>query len=245
MSDAGESSEDGDSCSDSQDDQKDYSKMSMEELLKLQENIGTKAFNQKVLKVGEASSSRKNEGFEKPERKKFKRANKNRPREVPMMRRAAPRLQSLDPKEKVKKRATRDPRFDDLSGKLNIKSWQENYKFLRETRKKEKEILKEELKTQEDPVKKKKMKAIIQRMENQEREQAKREKEKELEQMDKQRQKEALMRGEKPRYMSNKEKKLLLKAAQFEKLKKGNRVDKYLERKEKRLRVKELKSQRF
>lgn len=223
-----------------------YQGMTMLELLKLQEEIGTKAFQQKVLKKGGGiTAGKSSSGKPTPKKTKSKpvlqRVTKNRPVEVPMMRHAAPRLATLDPGRSSKRTIIRDPRFDDLSGNLNLQAWQENYGFLRETRKKEKEVLKKELKSEQDPEKKQKMKSIIQRMENQEREQARKEKEREVRREERQQQREALRQGRKPRFVSNKERKLLVKAAHFEELKKGNKLEKYLERKEKRLKAKEMK----
>merc|ERR1712240_973804 len=114
--------------------------MTMEELLKLQEEIGTKAFKEKVL-----NSNKK----PKIENNSYKRANKNRPREMPMMRKSAPRMNFLEPEKKVSKKISRDPRFDDLSGTLNMKTWQKKYGFITEKRKKEKEVLKQELKKEQ------------------------------------------------------------------------------------------------
>ncbi|CAL4148488.1 unnamed protein product, partial [Meganyctiphanes norvegica] len=212
--------------------EKDPSQMTMEELLKLQEEIGTKAFKVKYLK-----SDKKN----KNEVKTFKRANKNRPREVPMMRKAAPRMNFLEPEKKIGKKISRDPRFDDLSGTLNMKTWQKKYGFIVEKRKKEKELLKQELKKEKDPEQKEKLKSIVQRMENQERERAKREREENVLQVERDGQIENLKEGKKPRFMTKSEKKLLLKAAHFEQLKKENRVDKYMEKKEKGKRAKEIR----
>lgn len=228
---------------------RNFSEMTMEELLQLQEDIGTKAFKRKVLLGGAVESpSSHSSGVrgapDKPKHKKFKRLNKNRPREVPMMHRAAPRLTFLDPSQKIKRKAIRDPRFDDLSGHFNLDAWKNNYKFLRETRRKEKEILIEEMKKEGDPNKRRKIESIIQRMQNQEIEQSKRDKEKEILKEEKEQQKGLLREGKKPKFMTSKERKLLLKAAQFEQLKKENKVDKYLQRKEKRKRVKELKNKR-
>lgn len=224
-----------------------YQGMTMQELLKLQEEIGTKAFQQKVLKKGGGIMAAGKISSSKPTVMKTKskpvlqRVTKNRPVEMPMMRHAAPRLATLDPGRSSKRMIVRDPRFDDLSGNLNLKAWQENYGFLKETRKKEKEVLKKELKAEQDPEKKRRMKSIIQRMENQEREQARREKEREVKREERQEQRDALRQGRKPKFVSNKERKLLVKAAHFEDLKKGNKLEKYLERKEKRLKAKEMK----
>ncbi|KAG0713218.1 DNA polymerase iota [Chionoecetes opilio] len=178
----------------------------MEELLKLQEDMGTKAFRKKVLKTGggiaRSSNSPAGQGGSSAQ---LKRANKNRPAEVPMMRQAAPRLANLEPGQRMKRQIIRDPRFDDLSGNLNLKSWQGNYSFLREMRKKEKEVLKKELKTEEDPEKKHRMKSIIQRIENQERERGRKEKEQEVKRLERQEQREALRQGRKPKLITNKE----------------------------------------
>lgn len=248
-----EESEHEDQSSDSEDQDvsegenegQNYQGMSMQELLKLQEDMGTKAFRNKVLKKGGgivSKSSNLNKPTVKQGRKTvLKQASKNRPVEVPMMRHAAPRMATLDPGHSSKRMIIRDPRFDDLSGNLNLKAWQENYSFLRETRKKEKEVLKKELKAEQDSEKKHRIKSIIQRMENQERERTRREKEQEVKRQERQKQREALRQGRKLKFMSNKEQKLLVKAAHFEDLKKSNKLEKYLERKEKRLKAKEMK----
>lgn len=229
---------------DDEEDQDPYSKMSMKQLLKLQEDMGVKKFKQAVLKGSGHPSSDEEEttGTKQTEtQEQLKRANKNRPSEVPMIRKAAPRLFSL-PRDNVKKKITRDPRFDNLSGHLNMTIWKGNYRFLKDQRKKEKEILKEEMKTVSHPIKKKRMKSIIQRMENQEKEQAKYEKGMEIRKDLRHRQMDSLRQGKKPRFVTKREQKILLKAAQYEELKNTNRVEKYLERKEKRKLAKEMKN---
>ncbi|XP_068240742.1 ribosomal RNA processing protein 36 homolog [Palaemon carinicauda] len=212
---------------------KDYSGMTMEELLKLQEEIGMKAFKEKVLKVP------KSEKPESNEKKSFKRLNKNRPSEMPLMRKRAPPMNFMQPGKKSRKKIVRDPRFDDLSGNLQLDLWGERYKFLKDTRKKELEILKNGLQEETNPVKKEKLKKTIQRMENQQRESLRREQERAVTMIEKKHQREALKQGKKPRYMKNKDKKLLMKTMQFDELKKGNKVSKYLQRKEKKLAKKE------
>ncbi|XP_071526751.1 ribosomal RNA processing protein 36 homolog [Panulirus ornatus] len=234
-------SRDGEIPEQDDEDQDPYSKMSMKQLLKLQEDMGVKKFKQEVLKGSGHPSSDPTETRQTEKQEQFKRANKNRPSEVPMMRKAAPRLFSL-PRHNVKKKITRDPRFDNLSGHLNMTIWKGNYRFLKDQRKKEKEILKEEMKSVSNPIKKKKMRSIIQRMENQEKEQAKHEKGMEIRKGVRHRQMDSLRQGKKPKFMTKREQKILLKAAQYEELKKTNRVEKYLERKEKRKLAKEMKN---
>lgn len=217
----------------------EYSNLSIEELLELQENVGTKVFKDKVLMAGGRQAS---SGKRLCEARKLKaREHKDRPTEVPLMRKAAPLMKSVHPRQKIKKNLVRDPRFDDLSGTLNITTWSKKYDFLKEKRKEEKEVLKKELKREQDTERKQQLKSVIQRMENQEREHARKEKITEIKKMERQQQIEMLRKGIKPKYMSAKERKMQIKTAHFEKLKKEDRVDKYLERKEKRLRAKEFR----
>ncbi|XP_076030214.1 ribosomal RNA processing protein 36 homolog [Oratosquilla oratoria] len=218
--------------------ERDYSKMSMEQLLQLQEEIGTKAFKKKVLDSSGTSSS-----TEKSEKRKLKRANKNRPREVPMIRRAAPLMKGLEPGKYTQRKIKRDPRFDDLSGNLQLKIWKNNYSFLRDTRQKEKEVLKKELKEEGDPDRIKKLKETIQRMDNQEREQAAKDKQEALRRQEREKQIEALRQGNKPYFVSASERKMKMKAEQYENLKKTNKLDKYMEKQERKIRKKERKQQ--
>lgn len=214
----------------------DYSEMTMEQLLNLQEEMGTRAFREKVLKV------------QKPEVRKphmdktFKRLNKNRPSEMPLMRKTAPRMNFLEPGKKTKKKLSRDPRFDDLSGSLQMNLWDKRYEFLKSNRKREMEILANELKEEENLSKKKKIKLTLQRMQNQEREGMKREREQSVKRLQNSQQRDALRLGKKPKFMSEKEKKLMLKTMHFEQLKKENKVGKYLERKEKKQLQRERKT---
>lgn len=235
-SDNDEEEEDDDEDEDDEEEetnQKDYSQMSMEELLKLQEKIGTKDFNRKVLKEG---SQRVVHGP-----KYYSRTNKNRPPEMPLMRRRAPRMRYLDPHQKTKKTIQRDPRFDDLSGRLDMREWEHKYQFISELRKKEKEVLKRELTKEDSEDMKKRIESIVQRMENQERQKKFEQKEKEVEKEIRQEQMSALRQGVKPKYVTNKEKKLRVRAKHFETLKQENRVDKYMKKQEKKQRMKEMR----
>ncbi|KAK7066155.1 hypothetical protein SK128_015297 [Halocaridina rubra] len=218
----------------SEDETVDYDNMTMEELLKLQDKIGTRAFRDRVLKV------------EKPEakteiKKSYKRLNKNRPSEMPLMRKTAPRLKLYSSGKRVKEVIHRDPRFDDLSGKLSMNLWDKQYSFLKELRRKDMETLRKAFSQVKSKDKKSKIKLMLQRMENQEREHKKREQEQEIKSLERKQQREAYREGEKPKFMSNKVKKAMLKAKHFEELKKANKVDKYLERKEKKQLRREMK----
>ncbi|KAF8786536.1 ribosomal RNA processing protein 36 homolog [Argiope bruennichi] len=161
----------------------------------------------------------------------FHRANKNRPREesskvpVPVFREVF----------QIKKKHHRDPRFDDLSGSFNSEEFEENYSFINDIKKREKEELEKELKTVGDnEERRKQILYLLQRMKNQEKtkkllEQQKAEREKEREEI-----MEAAKSGKKP-YIPKKseiKKKKLIES--YQALKKSGKLEKYLERKRKK-----------
>lgn len=121
----------------------DLSSLTFEELLKLKEDV----YNKTVLYRKQSAKTL------------HKRENKNRPREV---------SSKIKPKQiqttKVEKHVARDPRFDPLCGEFDVKSFEENYKFIDKMRIKEKAKLEEELKAVNDLHKKKQIKQLIQRM---------------------------------------------------------------------------------
>ncbi|XP_063597930.1 ribosomal RNA processing protein 36 homolog [Penaeus indicus] len=179
------------------------------------EKMGTKAFNSKVLKEESRPVARDPDYY--------RRSNKNRPSEMPLMRKKAPRMRFLDPHQKTKRAIKRDPRFDDLSGRLNMEEWQHKYQFISNIRKKEKEVLKKELKKEDNEDMKKRIKSIVQRMENQERQKKFEQKQKEVEKEIRREQMEALKQGIRPKFVTNKEKNLRVRAKHFETLKQENR----------------------
>lgn len=163
------------------------SSLSFEDLLKLKEEIGSKVYNETVF--GTQSSKVKR-------RKDFKRANKNRPREMSSKIRLKPN--SINPVITAKQVTARDPRFDPLCGNFDDKTFKSNYKFLKDVRKKEKKQLEDELKKCSNPEERKKIKYLIQRIENQVREQEKQETEKNKLSEEKNLIRSKLKRGEKP-----------------------------------------------
>lgn len=124
--------------------------MSFEDLQKLKEKLGAKIYNATVFGV-----SSKN----KPQTS-FKRANKNRPREMSSKHPIKIQKEIVQ----VKKQKPRDPRFDPLCGNYDEKIFKSNYKFVNEVRKNERDRLKKELAETEDEKQKKKLTYLIQRM---------------------------------------------------------------------------------
>ncbi|KAJ8935436.1 hypothetical protein NQ314_012856 [Rhamnusium bicolor] len=111
------------------------STLSFEELLKMKEKIGSKLYNETVFGV-----------MKKHTKQGYKRANKNRPREMSSKIKVKKLKQELNTSILTKKSTPRDPRFDPLCGEFDNKTFKSNYKFdnqIREQQKKEMENRKE------------------------------------------------------------------------------------------------------
>lgn len=176
--------------------------MSFEELQKLKQTIGAKVYNETVF--GRNNVKKQTD---------FKRANKNRPREMSSKR----PIKIVNNLISVKKSVPRDPRFDPICGTYDEKTFKSNYRFINDLKKDEKKELKKELEKTEDPEMRKKIKLLIQRLvrtffsqllsdeiylfafqDNQIREQEKRDKQQYKLRAEKEEVKEMLRRGEKP-----------------------------------------------
>lgn len=123
--------------------------MSFEDLQKLKQTIGAKVYNETVFGKNNAKKQTS-----------FKRANKNRPREMSSKR----PVKIVNDAIPVKKTIPRDPRFDPLCGSYDEKSFKSNYGFINELKRNEKKELQKELEATEDPERKRKIKLLIQRL---------------------------------------------------------------------------------
>ncbi|KAF1394422.1 hypothetical protein PFLUV_G00000110 [Perca fluviatilis] len=199
----------------------ELSNMSFEEIMKLQNKVGTKVYNQ----VAYGNNQRGGTTGRK------KRLNKNRPMEI-SAKRPAPFLRQV---VSVKKPTLRDPRFDDLSGEYKPEIFESTYKFINEIRGREKEIVQKQLKrTKKDNKKKEKLQFLLKRMENQERARQSREQQRERELHFKRLQRERANQGARPFFLKNSEKKKLQLAEKYRELKKSGKLDNFLSKKRKR-----------
>ncbi|XP_031157041.1 ribosomal RNA processing protein 36 homolog [Sander lucioperca] len=200
---------------------KELSNMSFEDIMKLQNKVGTKVYNQVAYGNNErgGTTGRK------------KRLNKNRPMEI-SAKRPAPFLRQV---VSVKKPTLRDPRFDDLSGEYKPEIFESTYKFINDIRGREKEIVQKQLKrTKKDNKKKEKLQFLLKRMENQERARQSREQQRERELQFKRLQRERANQGARPFFLKNSEKKKLQLAEKYQQLKKSGKLDNFLSKKRKR-----------
>ncbi|KAG8014491.1 Ribosomal RNA processing protein 36-like protein [Nibea albiflora] len=198
----------------------ELSHMSFEDIMKLQNKVGTKVYNEV------AYGSNKN-----TETRKKKRLNKNRPMEI-SAKRPAPFLRQV---VAVKKPTLRDPRFDDLSGEYKPEIFEKTYKFIKDIKHREKEIIQKQLKrTKTSNTKKEKLQFLLKRMENQERASKSREEQRERELQFKRQQRERASQGARPFFLKNSDKKKLQLAEKYQELKKSGKLENFLSKKRKR-----------
>ncbi|XP_041839034.1 ribosomal RNA processing protein 36 homolog [Melanotaenia boesemani] len=204
---------------------KELSNMSFEDIMKLQNKVGTKVYNEV------AYGSKKS-----PETSKKKRLNKNRPMEI-SAKRPAPFLRQVVP---VKKPTLRDPRFDDLSGEYKPEIFEKTYKFINDIKQREKEIIHKRLKkTKKNNQNKEKLQFLLRRLENQERARQHREQQRERELQFKRQQRERAGQGGRPFFLKKSEKRKLQLVEKFQELKKSGKLENFLSKKRKRNAVKD------
>ncbi|XP_044045338.1 ribosomal RNA processing protein 36 homolog [Siniperca chuatsi] len=199
----------------------ELSNMSFEDIVKLQNKVGTKVYNEVAYGSGKS----------RVETRKKKRLNKNRPTEI-SAKRPAPFLRQVVP---VRKPMMRDPRFDDLSGEYKPEIFEKTYKFINDIKHREKEIVKKQLKkTKKNNQRKEKLHFLLKRMENQERARKSREQQRERELQFKRQQRERANQGARPFFLKSSEKKKLQLAEKYQELKKSGKLEKFLSKKRKR-----------
>ena len=205
---------------------KKLSKMSIEEIQRLKNKLGTKLFDKKM------------SGSNEQQKTDFKRENKNRPREM-SSKKQVKRFREVVVASKLEKR---DPRFDPNCGDFDDKLFKENYNFVNEYKAGDLKFLKKQLQEEDDSERKKSIKYLIQRTENQLR-QLEHDKSKEEEKKAEiEERRNQLKAGIKPKYISKsklKEKELINK---YKKLKETGGLDKYISKKTKKNTSKERKN---
>ncbi|XP_069092526.1 ribosomal RNA processing protein 36 homolog [Pleurodeles waltl] len=203
--------------------QKGLSGMSFEELLQLQNKVGTKLYNQMLYGAKTGPSAMENT-------KKKPRLNKNRPMEI-SAKKPAPFLRQVVP---VKKKVHRDPRFDDLSGEYKPEIFEKTYSFINDIKSKEKKDIEKKLKKVKDPEQKQKLEQLLQRLAHQEKAQQARQRQREKELEFKKNQRELAKQGKKPFFLKKSEKRTLGLADKYMELKKSGKLENFLSKKRKR-----------
>lgn len=190
---------------------KELSTMSFEEIMALQNKVGTKVY--KKIAYGDTKQKKKNEPM--------KRLNKHRPQEISSKQRV-PFLRKVVP---VKKMISRDPRFDDLSGEYKPEIFNQTYKFIKNIQEKEAQEVRKQLKKTKSKAKQEELKALLRRMDNQQRARQRQEQEREKELEFKRKQRELVGQGHKPFYLKKSDKKKLELAEKYSELKKSGKQE--------------------
>eukprot|EP00002_Diphylleia_rotans_P038579 TRINITY_DN879_c0_g2_i2.p1 TRINITY_DN879_c0_g2~~TRINITY_DN879_c0_g2_i2.p1 ORF type:complete len:313 (-),score=113.50 TRINITY_DN879_c0_g2_i2:1340-2278(-) len=135
--------------------------------------------------------------------------------------------------EPLRKR-TRDPRFDGLSGNFSESSFQKQYGFLDEYRKRDMEELDKKRKATKDPMEKERISRALDSMKQQEYTKKKKE-EKHAKEMEwKKLQLQLANKGKKPFYLKKSDQRKLDLIDRYESLKKSGQLEAFLEKKRKR-----------
>ncbi|WBW73451.1 rRNA processing protein Rrp36 [Schizosaccharomyces osmophilus] len=141
----------------------------------------------------------------------------------------------------VPKKFTRDPRFDSLSGSLNKEKVKNNYSFVFDYRKKEIELLREELKKCKDPERaetiKTTLKSLLSKMERHIEE----ERTGRVLREQRANEREQVKEGKKPFYMKKSDQKKLVQLDKYKSMEGTKKLDRYLENKMRRRAQKEKK----
>ena len=212
---------------------KELANMSFEEIQKLKDQLGAKVFNEAYhgkplrnrpkMKPHLKSRSGRNQQFVKK--------SKHAPREES----SKARVPAVRDVVGVPKVIRRDPRFDGVSGTYDEKAWKKNYKFVGDIKSSEKAQLKEQLHKETDPAEKKKLKLLLQRVQNQEKAEKMKEKKEAEAQIEREENIARLKQGKKPIYKTKSFKKKEELAEKFMELKESGRLDKYMQKKRKKL----------
>lgn len=194
----------------------DFSSMSFEDLLHLQNTMGRKAFYRSVVKPQKTTG----EG----------QSGKAGPLEM-SSKSPAPFLRKVIASKKTMRR---DPRFDDLSGEFKPEVFVNTYKFLDDIKKKEKEIVQKKLRKVRDPELKEKLQKLIHKMDQQEEAAQRKQKLREREMEYKKKLREDARQGKKPFYLKKGEVRKAELAEKYRELKRKGKVENFLSKKRKR-----------
>jgi len=135
----------------------------------------------------------------------------------------------------------RDPRFDDLSGTLDITKFRTKYKFIEEIREQELRFYSKQLKKCSDPEEKKRIKEQVVKLKNAVKEKKLHDETRQVKKAEHAANIAALQQGRLPYYKKRSEVRVEGALRKFDKLKNTNKVDWFLKKQERKQTVKELK----
>lgn len=223
--------------------------VSFEKLAEIQSKIGMKEFHKTFRKSGLQAEEENDDNTVKKgtkgdrapkKRDAMKREAKNKPMEMTSKRAVTRRREVVE----LPAAKRRDPRFDQMSGKLNQDLFEKSYDFLDKYKQDEEQMLKAQMLKEKDPEEKERLQQVLLRMVSQ-RNATKDSKRKQALQRERKRTEQDLVKqGKKPFYLKKSDQKKLELIDKFKQLGDKN-VDKILEKRRKRNATKEHKKVPF
>ncbi|KAG9414233.1 rRNA biogenesis protein rrp36 [Aphanomyces cochlioides] len=159
-----------------------------------------------------------------------KRANKNRPREMTSKRPVGRFREVLQ----VRKKATRDPRFDNASGKLNDDLFKKSYAFLEEYKEAELDDVKKQLKKAKSATRKAELQQELSKRKQELAEAKRADRIREATLKRKREERQAVENGKGAFYLKHKDKKQLELKAKYDELAESGRLSKFMAKRRKK-----------
>ncbi|CAJ0589436.1 unnamed protein product [Cylicocyclus nassatus] len=219
----------------------DLADLPLGKVREMKEKLGLKLFNKAYFGATEAAKKAEESKKKKLEAKKAEFHGQHRPKEISSKRPVSvfrPIYQENIGKKK------RDPRFDSRAGLFKERCFDDNYRFLEDLKRQEKEELSKEAVACEergDSETAEKIRETIRRMENRERTKAERKMKEETLRELREANIERMMHGERPVFKTKAQVKMMNLEKKFKQLKKDNKLDKYMKRKAKKEAHKDMK----
>ncbi|KAK9721270.1 rRNA biogenesis protein rrp36 [Basidiobolus ranarum] len=224
----------------------DSEEITFEQLAKIQKEIGLKEFHKKFrtkAKVAEESEEEDEElssevesseedsdsGPEEVATSTKGRGSKKKPMEITSKRPVSRRRTVVE----GSKPKTRDPRFDNLSGKLNEEMFGKSYQFLQDYKSDELRMLRENISKERDPKQVEKLKSQLQRMQSQQAATNEKHRKQDIKHNRKKAEMELVSKGKKPFFLKRAELKKLELMDKFKSIKESGNIDKVIEKRRK------------
>ncbi|CAF0924401.1 unnamed protein product [Brachionus calyciflorus] len=201
--------------------------MTFEQIQQLQNKLGLKKFKEVMQ---DKPDNTKDQSSSSSNPKTFKRLNKNRPQEL-SSKKPVPVLRNVF---QAKKKEFIDPRFNPALGEYKPEVFRKRFGFINEMRENERKMLQEELKKEEDPVRRDQIKAALTRLKQQITSFKASEKKEEFKAKLKKVANEDAKEGKRPHFVNKSEQKILELAEKYKELKKNGKIEKFLAKKRKK-----------
>jgi len=246
----GDSDEDDDNERDQQIEnlEKELSKIPFNQIAKIQQKMGMKEFNKTFAKTSNKSNIIKDEAIKKAkeslkllkkkkEQKPIKkRDNKNRPMEISSKKPVGRYREVVE----VKKKKTRDPRFDNLSGKFNEDLFKKSYKFLSEMEENEMNMIQEKIKKTKNSLEKEKLTRVYQSLKSKKQTEAAKERRQAIKREWRKKEMQRVKEGKRPYFLKKADLKRMELIDKYKNTK-SKSIDKILEKRRKKNASKEHK----